>query len=235
MRSILFVLLVGLVSACGQHRMPPQILAIHEERKPHFPLQKKPETIAIDAGHGGHDGGAISRRNNYNEKELTLATAFLIRNCLNQLGYKTVMTRNKDTFVPLSTRAEIANALDADLFVSIHYNYCPNSEAKGIEVYYYKEDKTPSSSRILQSKSLGAVVLKKVISHTGAKSRGVKQANFAVIRETRMPAILIEAGFLSNPHERERLRDPHYRRCIARGIAKGIDNYLESRLESGRK
>jgi len=183
----------------------------------------------IDAGHGGHDGGAISKRNDYNEKELTLATAFSIRNCLNQLGYKTVMTRSQDTFVPLGTRAEIANALDADLFVSIHYNFCPNAEAKGIEVYYYKEDRTPSSFRILQSKSLGAMVLRKIISQTGATSRGVKQANFAVIRETRMPAILIEGGFLSNLHERERLHDPQYRRSIARGIAKGIDNYLESK------
>jgi len=225
MKYIFLVLLACFVSACGNRGIPPEISALHEQKKPPPP---KLETIIVDAGHGGKDGGSISKRDNYEEKELTLATAFLIRSCLNQLGYKTVMTRNQDTFVPLDTRAEIANTLDADLFVSIHYNYSPNSDAKGVEVYYYKEEKNPPSTRIVKSKTLGDNVLKKIISTTGAESRGLKQANFAVIRETRMPAILVEAGFLSNQHEREKVRDPKYQRSIAWGIANGIDRYLES-------
>ncbi|MCC5832643.1 MAG: N-acetylmuramoyl-L-alanine amidase [Chlamydiales bacterium] len=191
-------------------------------------MPSKMETIVIDAGHGGKDGGSISQRDSYEEKELTLETAHMIRTHLNQLGYKTVMTRTQDTYVPLSKRAEIANSLNADLFVSIHYNYSPNNEAQGIEVYYYKEEKNPASSRIVKSKALGSLVLKKVITNTGADSRGVKEANFAVIRETKMPAILVEAGFLSNPKERERVRDPKYQRLIARAIAQGIDQYLEA-------
>jgi N-acetylmuramoyl-L-alanine amidase len=225
MRACVLILLATFVSACAPRSIPPEISVLHE-KKPAAP--RKLETIVIDAGHGGKDSGSISQRDSYEEKVLTLETAQMIRTCLNQLGYKTVMTRNQDIFVPLSTRAEIANSLDADLFVSIHYNYSPNGEAKGVEVYYFKEDNNPPSSRIAQSKYLGSLVLKKVISQTGADSRGLKEANFAVIRETRMPAILVEAGFLSNPSERERVRDPKYQRLIARGIAQGIDQYLEA-------
>lgn len=225
MRIFVLILLAALVSACAPRGIPPEISALHEQKKP---PARKLETIVVDAGHGGKDCGSISARDCYEEKELTLETAQMISTCLNQLGYKTVMTRSQDAFVPLSTRAEIANSLDADLFVSIHYNYSPNSEAKGVEVYYYKEEKTPPSSRIANSKTLGGIVLKKVVSQTGADSRGLKEANFAVIRETKMPAILVEAGFLSNPSERERVRDPKYQRQIARGIAQGVDQYLEA-------
>lgn len=188
--------------------------------------QLKREVIIVDAGHGGKDAGANSKKEGYEEKELTLQTAFLIADHLKQLGYKTIMTRKQDTYVPLDTRAEIANAVDADLFVSIHYNYSVSKDAQGIEIFYYKEGKTPLSSRVLQSKLLGQEVLKKIVKQTGAESRGVKQANFAVVRETKMPAILIEAGFLSNSSERARIHDQKYRQSLAQGIAQGIDAYL---------
>lgn len=191
------------------------------------PIAKKTETIIIDAGHGGKDSGAISKRFHYEEKGLTLSTAQMVSRNLEQIGYKTVLTRHGDTFISLSRRAEIANAQKAQLFVSIHYNYSPNEEAKGVEVYYFKESQTPSSPRIAASKQLGQEILKGVVQHTGAISRGLKQANFAVIRETEMPAILIEAGFLSNPTEREKVKNLEYQKTLARGIAKGIDQYLE--------
>lgn len=225
MRYCLLILLAGFVSACGMRSIPPEISILHEQKKV---SPRKMETIVVDAGHGGKDGGSISKRDGYEEKELTLETAQMICTCLHQLGYKTVLTRSQDIYVPLSSRAEIANSLGAELFVSIHYNYSPNSEANGVEVYYYKEEKNPASNRIMKSKALGNTVLRKVIVHTGAESRGLKQANFAVIRETHMPAILVEAGFLSNPRERERVSDPKYQRSIARGIAQGIDYYLET-------
>jgi len=150
----------------------------------------------------------------------------LISDALKRLGYKTILTRNNDIYIPLETRAEMANSIDADLFVSIHYNFSSSQEAEGIEVYYYKEEKRPLPFRIVQSKELGQEVLRKVIKNTGAESRGVKQANFAVIRETKMPAVLVEAGFLSNPKEREKLRDQKYLEAVAKGIAHGVDQYL---------
>lgn len=216
--------LAGLFPSCGQRGIPPEITSLHQEKKTY--QHKRTETIIIDPGHGGKDSGAVSKRDNYEEKELTLQTAILVRNYLNQLGYTTILTRNQDVYVPLDTRADIANSLRADLFVSVHYNYSPNGEAKGIEVYYYKENTTTASNRVVQSKSLGSQVLKKVISQTGAESRGLKEGNFAVIRETLMPAILVEAGFLSNSQERDKIHDSQYQRRLAWGIAKGIDLFL---------
>lgn len=226
MKYILWIILATFMAGCGYRGIPPEISSIYEQRRP---ITVKPEVIIVDAGHGGKDAGAASVRNKYEEKELTLSTAFLIRQCLQRLGYKTIMTRSQDVYVPLSTRAEMANSYGADLFVSIHYNYSSNNEAKGVEVYYYKEGKNPPSSRIVQSKTLGVNVLRRLISQTGAESRGLKQANFAVVRETRMPAILVEAGFLSNPQERARVGDPQYQRLIAWGIAHGVDQYLEAK------
>lgn len=229
MKRVLFLFLICFLSACSPKSIPPEITAIHD--KPKLPpiLQPKTEVIIVDAGHGGKDAGTCSSREGYEEKYLTLETAFLVCDCLKKLGYKTVMTRTHDVFVPLETRAEIANTLSADLFVSVHYNHSASPEAKGIEVFYYKEGKTPPSQRIVESKEFGSQVLKKIISHTGAESRGVKQANFAVVRHTHMPAILIEAGFLSNPAERCKIKDQKYQHTLAQGIAHGIDQYLSSK------
>lgn len=224
-----FILLACILTACGQRSMPPEIAIVQEERKQAPPRVLKSEVIIVDAGHGGKDAGASSKREAYEEKTLTLSTATMICYHLNQLGYKTVMTRNQDVFIPLDTRAEMANNLKADLFVSIHYNYSPSEDAQGVEVYYYKETKTPTPQRITFSKQLGQEVLSRIVKQTGAHSRGVKQANFAVIRETTMPAILVEGGFLSNAKERNKLQDPHYRGNIAKGIAAGVDQYLASK------
>ena len=226
MRLIICIALLSCFTSCGHRAIPPpEIVFMHPPPKMILP-QVKREVIIVDAGHGGKDAGASSKKEGYEEKELTLQTAFLIVDQLKQLGYTTIMTRKQDNYIPLETRAEIANVVNADLFVSIHYNYSVSKEAEGIEIFYYKEGKTPLSSRVTQSKALGQEVLKKIVKSTGAESRGVKQANFAVVRETKMPAILIEAGFLSNPNERARIHDQKYRQSLAQGIAQGIDVYL---------
>ncbi len=228
MRAIVLLLLVLVVSGCSYRGISPEISRLSEEKQTRFTRHHKPEVIVVDAGHGGKDGGTGSARYDFEEKELTLETALLIRNCLHQLGYKTVMTRTHDIYVPLSKRAEIANTVGGDLFVSIHYNHAASKEAKGVEVFYYKEGKSSPSQRVAESKNLAGSILKRVIANTGAESRGLKEANFAVLRETEIPAILIEAGFLSNPIERERVRDPKYQHSIAWGIARGIDQYCEA-------
>lgn len=223
------------LTACGQRSQPSDSPYISKLPPAQPQPLKKQEIIMIDPGHGGKDLGTSNKKNGYEEKKLTLATALLVSNHLNKLGYRTLLTRRDDAFVSLGGRAEIANNKEADLFVSIHYNHSSSEEAHGIEVYYYKENKTPSSKRILLSKDLGQEVLKEVIVQTGAKSRGVKQANFAVIRETDMPAILIEAGFLSNGGERTKIKDPKYMQSLALGIAKGIDSYLEAKKVRPRR
>lgn len=225
MRILICFLLACTLSGCGHRGLPPEMTAEYiKPAPPHLP--KAREVIIVDAGHGGKDAGTSSRRDKYQEKELTLETARLTAECLRKLGYKTVLTRTEDLYVPLDTRTEIANSQKADLFVSIHYNFSVSPEVEGIEVYFYKEEKKPTPVRIIQSKELGIEVLKRIVANTGAASRGVKQANFAVVRQTKMPAILIEAGFLSNQKEREKLQDRQYLHALAQGIANGVDHYL---------
>lgn len=225
MRVVLFLFLSLIITACGSRSIPPEIISLHTPLKAPL-ITPKNEMIIVDAGHGGKDAGTSSKREKYEEKALTLKTALLVCASLKKLGYKTELTRDNDIFVPLDTRAEIANELMADLFVSIHYNHSPSSEAHGIEVYYSKEDKQQLPARLAQSKLLGQEVLKSLIKATGAESRGVKQANFVVVRKTKMPAILIEAGFLSNPQEREKLHTQTYLNSLADGIASGVDHFL---------
>ena len=222
-RAYAYICLLFL-AGCVSRRMPEDIATFSEYQRVVPP--KRQEMIVIDAGHGGRDLGAASKREDYEEKSLTLSTAFLVQEALRQKGYQTVLTRNHDTYIPLDTRADIANTLHANLFVSIHYNFSTSQEARGVEVFYYKETKTPHSARIASSKQLGQMILNHIIKSTGAASRGVKPANFAVVRETTMPAVLIEAGFLSNPQERQCIRDPAYLRCLARGISEGVEAYL---------
>lgn len=183
-------------------------------------------TITLDPGHGGNDPGATSVANQYEEKRLTLTTALLVRNHLETLGYRVVMTRDRDLFIPLKERAEMANAIHSDLFVSIHYNAATSKEAQGVEVFCFGTDapgsEPPEARRLAQS------VLCGVLAKTGAKSRGVKTATFRVLRDTRMPAVLVEGGFLTNREERVKLQDPKYINQVAWGIALGIDDYIHS-------
>ncbi|ADI37728.1 putative N-acetylmuramoyl alanine amidase [Waddlia chondrophila 2032/99] len=182
--------------------------------------------IVIDAGHGGKDLGAKCPDPQTEEKALNLQTALLLNQFLQQKGYQTILTRGEDFFVPLKMRADFANSNRATLFVSVHYNSAPNKAAEGVEVYYY--DNQDDLVRTSRSKILAQKVLDRVIASTKMKSRGIKNGNFAVIRETRMPAILIEGGFMTNEKELARLRDPAHIQRIAESIANGVQDYLRS-------
>lgn len=184
--------------------------------------------IIIDPGHGGEDYGTHSLgKPVYHEKYLTLSTAKLLNSYLQNLGYRTLMTRETDIFIPLEKRAEMANNQSPTLFVSVHYNSAPNRDAQGIEVFYYRND--TNSIRVKKSKVLAEKVLSCLIKNTKAKDRGIKNGNFCVIRETAMPAILIEAGFLTNQEELEKIKTSQYIKSLAWGIAQGIDQYLKTK------
>lgn len=189
------------------------------------PLLMKNLLIVIDPGHGGHDIGTQSiSKPRYQEKSLNLVTALFIKTFLLQLGYQVSLTREDDTFISLARRAEMANEKKPTLFVSVHYNSAPSAEAQGIEVFYYPS--MDKKAREYKSKILAQAVLKNVLIHTKAKSRGVKPGNFAVIRKTDMPAVLIEGGFLTNESELQNLKDPVYLKKLAWGIVRGLEEYV---------
>lgn len=169
------------------------------------------DTVILDAGHGGHDRGAAIGY--VYEKHLALDTARRVQQLLSSAGLRVVMTRTRDVFVPLSGRSAIGNSRSNAVFVSIHYNYNRSGSGRGIETFYCHGP----------GYTLAAYIQAYIIRDTGLPNRGVKHANFHVIRATkRNPAVLVECGFVSNRSERAAMMGGAYRERIAEGIAKGI-------------
>ncbi len=177
--------------------------------------------IVLDPGHGGFDMGASSHQ--VEEKTLALRMAKIVKQHLSRMGYRVILTRSRDVFLPLDQRTSIANRTKSHLLVSLHFNAFKDPSARGIEVYYYGKG---SKWRHINSKKLAQSVLSRMLSQTKAPSRGVKCGNFHIVREANMPAILVEGGFITHPKEREQIKDKTYFNRLARGIAEGIDRYF---------
>lgn len=195
------------------------------------PLLSTKGVIMLDPGHGGHDIGTQSlTKPRYQEKALNLTTARFVKKYLEDYGYTVYMTRHKDVFVSLDKRSGLANKKRSDLFVSLHYNSAPSAEARGIEIFYYpsRQDK----KRAQKSKALAQLILKYLLMQVNVASRGVKSGNWAVIRETKMPAILVEGGFMTNETEMNKLKDPDYLKQLAWAIARGINAYMDLHCKS---
>jgi len=184
--------------------------------------------VCIDPGHGGKDPGAIGK-NNTKEKDITLAIAKKLKFILEDgTNTKVILTRDSDILPwgeksvkeDLKARCDIANANLVDVFVSIHCNSSKNDSARGIETFYYKT----SQKGFL----LAVEVQKSIVEAVKTINRGVKFADFYVLRATKMPAILTECGFLSNPEEEKMLNNQNYQTQIALAIAKGIVNYQKN-------
>lgn len=173
--------------------------------------------IVLDAGHGGKDQG--TNAGNVLEKDINLQIAQKTQQYLEKEGYKVGMVRTDDTFVKLGQRADYANEREAQLFVSIHCNSSESGEGNGIETYYAEEKAETSSP-------LAELIQEQVVLQTGARDRSARTADYAVIRKTDMPAVLIEIGFLSDTEECRLLQQNDYQDKIARGIADGILCYL---------
>ncbi len=217
-RAILTVLCLFTFATCSATAKRLSAPALYQDN---FSSMKS--LVILDAGHGGTDDGA--KVGSFLEKKVTLLTTLLTKKHLEELGYRVILTRSRDSYVSLPKRVQIANKAKASLFVSIHFNASKSTEAQGIEVFYYNSGEMWRSRA---SQRLANSILYCVIDQTDGNSRGIKHGNFHVVRETGMPAVLVEGGFITNQTERNRLKDRSYLDRISVGIAQGVDKYLKT-------
>lgn len=196
-------------------------------------------TVVLDAGHGGQDGG--SRSVNGQEKEYTLDVIKGLQKSLEAKGFTVVLTRNDDEYLPLETRADLANHASDAVFVSVHFNSSADPSAKGFEVYAMtpcgaastgENVLTPDQIKPMPgndfdnaSLALANCVHHSLLGHIADGDRGVRRARFAVLRLTHAPAILIEGGFLSNGIESREINDSAWREKLAESIAVGVRSF----------
>jgi len=228
--------------------------------------------IVIDAGHGGHDPGAVGPNKLY-EKDVVLDIALKLRELLQKNpSYEIFLTRDKDVFIPLEQRTAIANSKNADLFVSIHANASPSRAAKGIETYMLnwtndeeamkvaarenaisikkmkqmnkkemdildiiKSDLSRENKRD-ESIKLAHYIQKNLVSdlhrdYNHIVDLGVKQALFYVLFGAKMPSVLVEVSFISNPLEERLLSKDDYRGDLAKSLSAGITKYMSKTPE----
>ncbi|MFT3914794.1 MAG: N-acetylmuramoyl-L-alanine amidase [Anaeromyxobacteraceae bacterium] len=228
--------------------------------------------VVVDPGHGGEQEGALSPTGD-REKDLSLAIARRTAAKLKKAGVKVVLTRTGDISVPLANRAAVANALRADLFVSIHLNSMPTAEQRrtyaGLETYFLSAGASDASASAVAAREnadrlagepvadpndpvaailndledqaslqgasrLAYALHDRLLAVLGAEDHGVKQAPFYVLAGARMPAVLLELGFISHPDESQRLRDPAYQDRIATAIAEGVAAFREQGKRAGK-
>ncbi len=178
---------------------------------------EKMKRICIDAGHGGKDPGAVGR-SGLNEKDVNMQVALKVADLLMD-RYTVVMTRTDDQYVSLGKRCDIANQSKSRLFVSIHCNAAENHEANGIETFHYY-----TSTR---GKLFANAIQRGLIALTDRRDRGVKAAGFQVLRDTSMPATLVELGFITNTEEEQLLQKEEFQNACAKAIVKGIDDFFD--------
>ncbi len=176
------------------------------------------KTICCDLGHGGHDSGATNK--GILEKDLNLQIGKKLNNKLTEAGYETVITRDDDYYVKLFKRAQIANRVLTDIFISIHCNACNNPAVQGTEVLHY-----PNSKNGIK---LARFVYDELIDRLDRAHRGLKpRDDLVVLNSTLMPAILVEVAFLSNPTEYNLLQDEGFQILTVEAIFNGIEKYFK--------
>jgi N-acetylmuramoyl-L-alanine amidase len=236
-----------------------------EAPSPRGPSKGSIRRVIVDAGHGGHDSGAIGPTR-LKEKEVTLGLARRLAKRLTAAGFEVILTRNRDSTVALEDRTARANTARGDLFVSLHANAHPRRDKRGIETYYLDVTNDRYAARLAARENGAALppqeasddAVQRILTDLDAKSSadasrhlarlvqrevcervrervgevrdiGVKSALFYVLLGARMPAVLVETGFLSNRAEEKRLRDGKYQESIAEGIARAVERFsLES-------
>lgn len=189
----------------------------------------KNKVIAIDPGHGGTEAGATGHSGT-KEKAINLDVAKKVEKLLKAQGAKVIMTRTADSAIGLYERTDKANRSDADIFVSIHHNANDDRSYSGTSTYIFNgEGTTGQYTRIQESRRLARYVQTELIKALRLKDVGVKDANFVVLREPDMPAILCELAFITNPAEEKLMNTESYKDKAAQAIVKGIGIYLSEK------
>ncbi len=188
--------------------------------------------VVIDAGHGGNDGGTAFKDSEGNiilkEKDINLDIANKVVATLEEMGIRVETTRSTDVFQPLKGRSEFANEIGADLFVSIHVNYFDNPASSG-SLTLYSKAKDEKYADKMSSKDVAQIIQDRLFEAIGTRDAGIRsEDDLSVLRNTTMPAVLIETGFISNEYDRSVLSDPAKRTEAAYAIAEGIKEVLDS-------
>jgi N-acetylmuramoyl-L-alanine amidase len=197
--------------------------------------------VIIDAGHGGSDPGAENASLKLREKNLTLDLAKRVKAQLEKAGYTVSMIRSGDRLVALPERSRLANDLNGDLFLSLHFNASTDTKVHGVETYAFTPLLQPSTSRTKLHESdrqsyagnandpwselLGFYVQRSLSEQLPSPDRGLKRARFTVLRDLKMPGILIEGGFVTHPKEGRNIGSAGYRDKIAEAIVQGLKTF----------
>ncbi|MGI6064901.1 MAG: N-acetylmuramoyl-L-alanine amidase [Bacillota bacterium] len=190
------------------------------------------KTIVVDPGHGSiqpggwTDPGAIGSGGLW-ESDAVLEIGKKLRNLLEKEDARVIMTRTGDTNLSLEGRARVANEISADVFVSIHANSSPGSSINGTSTYFYAPLGSELGSQREMRKKLAECVQEKLLQYAGRANLGVREENFAVLRSTTVPSILVETAFISHPEEEMLLRDTEFRNKLALGIMEGLAQYFQ--------
>lgn len=175
------------------------------------------KVIVINPACGGIDSPGHIGSNGLMEKDVNLKIALLLEERLQKLGAKVHLTRNNDVFIPLSERSSLANQIKPHFFISIHQNYISQPTISGTEIYFYRGDK--------EAEKLSAKIMDHIVKAIETLNRGVKTADFFLLREVRVSSLHIEVAYLSNPAEEEKLQRDEYLKSIANAMADGINGY----------
>lgn len=190
--------------------------------------------IAILAGHGGSDPGAVDpieleendgiyQDDIYSEEsDINLKAALILQPMLEKKGHEVLMARTEDVYVSLYDRVDMANDNEVDLVISLHANAASNSAAAGIETLYYSSPRYTSK----EGKKMAGLAQKRLINVTDTPDRGIKgREKLWVLRKTDMPAILVEMGFITNLKEEKLLNEKEYLYLLMEAVAAGVDDY----------
>lgn len=195
--------------------IPPTAISVPSPNRP-LASTKKPLVI-IDPGHGGQDPGTIGI-GGIQEKNVVLPISLDVVEELKKQGIEVRLTRDQDYFISLEGRTDMANEVNADLFVSIHANAINLSrpDVSGLETYYYQS-----------GRRLAEIIHYNILNSVDIQDRNIRRARFYVLRHSEMPAVLVEVGFLTGAEDASNLKNPEHRRQMAKAIARGIVQYIK--------